>query len=139
MPVARPVRLKFTRAMADAPSRMSTRAHIAVSRSEDDAFGIARQLRVTIDGEPAGGVKHADRSVFEVEPGPRQVRVAMDWCSSEPVSVQAEAGQTIELDARTRCASNPLMNALGVVAWPGRFFVVEPVVATTRDAVPRPI
>lgn len=105
---------------------MVTEAYIAVSRRSDDLFGMVRKLRVTVDGEPAGHVSHGKRAMFAVMPGEHRVTVSMDWCHSEPMAVRVEAGQTVELDAHSHYKANMLMNLVGIVCWPNRFFVVRP-------------
>jgi hypothetical protein len=81
--------------------RRDDSARIALSRLVQPA-GVYRDLKVFIDGERVGGVRHGARSVFPVEPGLRSVYVRMDWCSSKPLEVVARPGEVIELECGWR-------------------------------------
>lgn len=107
-------------------------AQIAIARPRDDLFGLVRAMHVRVDGEPAGPVRHGQRQTFTVEPGTHQVQVSMDWCRSEPTTVQVGSQQTVELQAHSYYKANMLMNLLGIVLWPRRFFVLHEVAVESR-------
>ena len=112
---------------------MATQTSIAIKR-RPDMFGVARKLRVLVDGEEIGRVGAGERTVFAVPAGTHEVTVAMDWCRSEPMEVSAEEGQPVELIARVRHGSNMLMNLVALIGWPRQFFIVQPAYGANSQA-----
>ena len=76
-------------------------AGIAVRRARD-YFGAARSLRILIDEQAIGSVRYGGRTCIALPPGSYSVRVAMDWCRSEPVAVDLRAGEVAELEGGLR-------------------------------------
>jgi hypothetical protein len=92
-----------------------------------DHFGVARSLRVLVDGEDVGELFYWEHKHFGCKPGSHSVQVEMDWCRSEELLIEVQPGETIELE----CGSafrGLLLWWVGLVAAfvaPGRVFIVR--------------
>ncbi|MDZ7715065.1 MAG: hypothetical protein U5J95_02515 [Balneolaceae bacterium] len=77
------------------------KATIRITRGSD-YFGVLRKLKVYINQEHRGGVKHNSSLDIHVTPGMYQVYVKMDWCRSKPVTPHLSDGDIIEYEVRMR-------------------------------------
>jgi hypothetical protein len=99
---------------------------LAVRRAHDFC-GIARRLRVLVDGREVGAVPYGQRAEFALEPGVRSVEVAMDWCRSEPYEVQVHPGELVEVEGGLRWRGLLwAWNLLAIFVCPSQVFVVRP-------------
>lgn len=58
---------------------------------------LIRSYQVYVDGQHAGKLREDERCTVAVQPGDHEVILKVDWCSSPPVIVHVEAGETISL------------------------------------------
>jgi hypothetical protein len=63
-------------------------------------FGVARKLKILIDGQVVGAVGREGGSI-DLEPGPHEVAVKMDWVKSRPLELSVEEDETVRLEARS--------------------------------------
>jgi len=103
----------------------SESARLVVRRLSEDAFGVARSLRLLVDDREAARIAHGATQMVELSAGAHRVQVAMDWCRSEPRTIHVSPGGAVELLAHARHAPNLPLNLLGIIAWPRRFFVLR--------------
>jgi hypothetical protein len=64
---------------------------IIVRRSDSFVDGM-RKFKVLVDGEVVGKVARKKQVEVEVEPGQHEVQMKLDWGKSEPMTVDASAG-----------------------------------------------
>ena len=99
---------------------------LVLSRKKD-WFGMLRAMGVYVDGEKVGSVGRRQPATFEVEPGQHRVQVRMDWCRSEELAVHVLLGTRLEVSCGLRAGGwRWLTNFVGIVLWPHRLFVIEP-------------
>ena len=72
-------------------------ASISIERKPLGGVDLFRRYRVLIDGNEVGRIGRGERQAFEVDPGPHQVRLKIDWCWSEPVDLQVAEGDEVAL------------------------------------------
>jgi hypothetical protein len=63
-------------------------------------FGVARKLKVLVDGQAVGSVGRAAEPL-EVSTGTHTVAVKMDWVKSPALEIAFAAGETVVLEARS--------------------------------------
>jgi hypothetical protein len=66
-------------------------------------FGYADRVRayaIMIDGEKIGEVKNGETAQVQLSPGPHQIWMKIDWCSSPKLSVDGN------VDTELYCISN---------------------------------
>jgi hypothetical protein len=85
-----------------------------------------RAYKVAVDGKVVGSIRYDEEQTFDVAPGLHDVRLRLDWCRSEPVSVDLTAGGEARLSCRGR---NPLHFLYWATLGRNRYIVLEP--ATT--------
>lgn len=76
------------------------KATIRITRGQD-FFGVFRKLKVYINQEHFGGVKHDSSLDIHVTPGMYHIYVKMDWCRSKPVTPKLKDGDLIEYEVYT--------------------------------------
>ncbi len=69
-------------------------------KRETDLFGVARGLKVFIDGNCEGKIKANETSEFPVSAGRHRIYVKMDWCTSEPFWVDLKQEEKILFKVR---------------------------------------
>jgi hypothetical protein len=77
----------------------------ALVEVQRDAGGLSDHLRsyeVVIDQEVVGQLSAGESQAFEVDPGSHELFLKVDWCRSEKIILQLNAGQTVIF----RCAPN---------------------------------
>ena len=74
---------------------------ITLSRDSGYADRI-RAYRVLIDGLEVGTISNGESMTFSVEPGPHEIVLKIDWCSSNTVKFDLSGNGT----ARFQCGSN---------------------------------
>jgi hypothetical protein len=98
---------------------------IALNRARD-YFGVARHLRILIDGRDVADVGYGGRVEVGLEPGTYSVQVAMDWCRSPPCEVQVHQDELVELEGGLRRRGLAwCWSLLAVFIAPGRVLVVQ--------------
>ncbi|GAC1326153.1 MAG: hypothetical protein NVSMB14_17880 [Isosphaeraceae bacterium] len=68
-------------------------------RRGNEAFALARELNVFINGKFAGALAWNQTKEFSVVSGRHLIRVKMDWCRSEPRLFQIAGRDLVELDS----------------------------------------
>ena len=61
--------------------------------------------RVFVDRAQVGSIRRRETKTFDVEPGPHEVYLELDWCSSKVLDVVLSPGQDVRLVCK---AKNPL-------------------------------
>lgn len=73
---------------------------IEIDRSDHGWVDRARAYEVFIDGISRGKIRHGERVELEVDPGPRSVQLAIDWCRSPAIMVNAAPEAPLRLSCR---------------------------------------
>ena len=55
-------------------------------------FGMARKMKIYIDGQHTGDVKNEKTTTVEVQDGVHEIQVGMDWCKSNKIELRIEEG-----------------------------------------------
>ena len=76
-------------------------ASITLSRDSGYADRI-RAYRVVIDGSEVGTINNGETKTFSVEPGPHELDLRIDWCSSNTVKFDLP----VDVSVRFQCGSN---------------------------------
>jgi hypothetical protein len=63
-----------------------------------------RRYTIEVDGTATGKIGSGEQIDIAVDPGPRTVRLKIDWCSSNTIRVEARGGETVDLDCGTALA-----------------------------------
>jgi len=90
-----------------------------------DLIGIYRGLQVFLDGQEIGQLLYGARCSFGALPGRHEIYVRMDWCRSEPLSLTIDSGGVVQLECGCRFGFMFPLNAVGLAAWPERFFFIR--------------
>lgn len=77
-------------------------AAIHVDRQAGGYTDRARAYKVLVDGEERGAVKQGAGVEIEVDPGPRQVQMKVDWARSPALELDLAEGERAEF----ACAPN---------------------------------
>jgi len=64
-------------------------------RRKEDYFGVARKLKVFIDGKHVADLKWGQAIDIHVRPGYHTVKVKMDWCTCKPVGFKLRGGERV--------------------------------------------
>ena len=98
---------------------------LVITRTRQYANSI-RRCSILVDGSHAAYVKHGETISITVDDGAHEVIAKMDWCRSDPLSVNVQSGTTIQL--RTGCYAKGWRLLLGIlyVLVPGWYLYVEP-------------
>jgi hypothetical protein len=78
------------RAVAGPPARL------VLSRG-DDAAGVLRHIRVSVDGVEVALLKPLTSAEVEVPPGRHRVRASMDWTTSPALDLDLATGERVEV------------------------------------------
>src|SRR5437868_5151054 len=87
-----------------------------------DGFGSWRAMRVLVNGEEVAPLDYGASAPFPCEPGVRVIRVAMDWCKSEPLRLEVRPGEVVELECGTRFRGSVWLAILATMVRPRHFF-----------------
>lgn len=79
---------------------------IVIHRVRDPSY-MGRAFKVKIDGVVAGKVRMGTTVEFPVAPGPHRIRMAVDFYSSVPLTIDVQPGRRHEL----RTATGPYLYA----------------------------
>ena len=82
-------------------------------------FGRARALKVLVDGELVGDVRHGATLETTVPAGPHEVRAKMDWVKSPPLGVDCTDAPPIAVEVTT--TNFLLATVFSLFYWPGVF------------------
>jgi hypothetical protein len=77
----------------------------AIVEVQRDFIGLRDHLRsyqVVIDEEVVGQLGAGESQAFEVDPGPHELFLKVDWCRSEKLTIALKPEQTVAF----RCAPN---------------------------------
>jgi hypothetical protein len=81
-------------------------AQIQIGRVRNRWLDRGRAYKVLIDGEMVGEVRHGESRGFQVPPGRHQLRLRIDWTSSQTLDCDLSAGD----EAKFRCGpSRPFL------------------------------
>jgi hypothetical protein len=61
-----------------------------------------RDYRVLVDGLEIGRIANGEQRSFEIDPGPHELSVKVDWCRTDPIPFVAVK----DLASRFQCGSN---------------------------------
>jgi hypothetical protein len=88
--------------------RMARRVHagdvpsfIVVSRDRGGWRDRARSYGVVVDGEQVASIKRGGRIEVPVASGRHEVVMRINWGTSQPIDVDVEPGESVELACRT--------------------------------------
>lgn len=79
---------------------METKTKVIVSRSLE-WMNKLRAYKVVINGTEAGSLKNGASEEFAVQPGANSIQCKVDWCSSQPFTVDVKEGETVYLRVRS--------------------------------------
>lgn len=65
-----------------------------------------RKYKLVIDGEQCGTIGRGETVTQQLEPGRHSVKLTINWCSSEKLTVDIAGDETVKLWCRPR--ANPL-------------------------------
>ena len=86
-------------------------AKITVERQAGGYTDRARAYKLLVDGEEKGSLNAGESVTAEVPAGSHQVQMKIDWATSLPIDVIADAGQEVRLSCK------PNANPLTVLWW----------------------
>lgn len=69
---------------------------VVLSRIPDGYRDAFCRYAVLVDDVRVGGIRRGERLRFEVPPGEHRLQLRIDWCSSPPVTVLVEPGETVD-------------------------------------------
>jgi hypothetical protein len=88
----------------------------------NEGFGVLRGLEVFINDEKAGSIASGESFEIELVPADYQVYVKMDWCVSQALDFQLEAGQILSLETGLK---DSLWGIFNIFANPNDFFFLS--------------
>jgi hypothetical protein len=93
----------------------------------------ARAYKILLDGQEVGNVKRGESAAFDAAPGAHELQLKIDWATSEPVSVEVQAGQ----DVHFNCWPNakPLTALYWITVGRSRYIGVEEVAGPPQSSV----
>jgi hypothetical protein len=62
----------------------------------------ARKYKIVIDGDQRGTIGRGETVRHEVGPGAHTVKLTINWCSSEQLSIDVADGETVRLRCEPR-------------------------------------
>lgn len=81
---------------------------ITLSRDSGYADRI-RAYRILVDGVEVGTINNGESKTFSIEPGPHEMVLKIDWCSSNTIKFDLPAARSL----RFECGSN--LRGLGIL------------------------
>lgn len=102
-------------------------SQIIVSRTNALWQDRARSYRILVDGREVACVENDSSVKISVLPGTHSVRLQVDWCQSQEVSVEVKASESIELGCGPN--STPLLALLYVTFMRKNYLWLRPAVA----------
>lgn len=81
-------------------------AEIQIDRVSNAWVDRSRAYEVFINGESRGRIRRGELFEIEVDPGSQNVHLAIDWCRSQTLTIDAKPGGRSHLRCRP---ANPLM------------------------------
>jgi hypothetical protein len=73
-------------------------------------LGRVRAFHIFLDGKKSGTIRYLESRIFEVQPGPHEIFLKVDWLSSPHLSMNLASGEEMKLI----CEGNDLAALL----WP---------------------
>jgi hypothetical protein len=99
-------------------------AKIQIDRVSNAWVDRGRAYEVFINGKSRGKVRRGEQIEIEVDPGSQDVHLAVDWCRSPTLTIDAKPGAR----SRLRCRpANPLMIPYTVTFGRDRYIRLESV------------
>jgi len=83
---------------------LTSGASIHVHRVPNPWVDRLRAYRILVDGQERGKIRRGESVVLEVDPGPHDVQVRIDWCRSPVLPLGASAGEQVHLQCRPRAS-----------------------------------
>lgn len=97
-------------------------AEIRIDRVDNAWVDRGRAYEVFIDGKSRGHIRRGQQLEIEVDPGSQEIHLAIDWCRSPMLSIDAEAGSQY----RFRCSpTHPLMLPYAITFGRSRYIRLE--------------
>lgn len=81
-------------------------ARIQVNRASNAWVDRGRTYEVFVNGKSCGDLRRGEQIEIEVDPGSQDVHLAVDWCRSPTLTIEAKSGGRSRLLCRP---ANPLM------------------------------
>jgi hypothetical protein len=81
-------------------------AKIQINRVSNAWVDRGRAYEVFVNGKSHGKIRRGEQIEIEVDPGPQEVHLAIDWCRSPTLTVDAKPGSRPRLRCRP---ANPLL------------------------------
>jgi hypothetical protein len=85
----------------------------------------ARDYRVMVDGKQRAAIGNDATVQIPVTPGQHLVKLAIDWCGSEELTVDVPHGQIVRLECKPN--ASPLLALLYVTIWRNRYISLNTV------------
>jgi hypothetical protein len=77
-------------------------AYLQIERPDRGLRDRYRAYEVIVNGEKQAELWRGDKKRIEVEPGPTQIHVKIDWCRSRTVDLALKPGDETQLICRPR-------------------------------------
>jgi hypothetical protein len=81
-----------------------------------------RAFEVFVNGASRGRLRRGEQIEIEVDPGPQDVHLVIDWCRSPTLTIDAKPGGRISLRCRP---VNPLLIPIAITFWRDRYIRLE--------------
>jgi hypothetical protein len=79
--------------------------------------GMARELRILVDGRKAGVVRNGKTLSLSTPAGRHEIVGQMDWIKSKPITVEAAPGRKVTVEAKLCNAFLALFALFGMVPY----------------------
>jgi hypothetical protein len=97
-------------------------ARIRIDRVENAWVDRGRAYDVFVNGARRGSIGRGEQLEIEVDPGSQEVHLAIDWCRSPTLSIDAKSGSEYRLRCRP---ANPLMIPYAITLGRSRYIRLE--------------
>ena len=71
-----------------------------------------RSYRILVNGKEAGKISHNSALEISVAPGPVTIEARLDWTRSQPLTINAVPGQTLEIEVRNHWGASRALWAI---------------------------
>jgi hypothetical protein len=73
-----------------------------------------RSYRILINGKEAGKISHNSTLEISVPAGPVTIEARLDWTRSQPLTINAVPGQTLEIEVRNHWGASRALWAISL-------------------------
>ena len=94
---------------------------------------IVRSYRILLNGKIAGKIRHDSTLEVRVPAGPVTIEARLDWTRSQPLTIHAVPGQTIEIEVRNHWGASRALWAISFGRNSYLLLTPRPVTARTHS------